>query len=572
MGLAASDPCCLILFQVVQLVQASKSDLTQSSHRVSRRLREGALLLLVAIAVYLFISLGTYFPEDPGWSFTGSREQVSNAGGPVGAWFADVLLYLFGYLAFLFPIIVAWSGLLIHKGRNPDSPHHPYLVTLRWLGFLIILTAGCTLFTMHLPTLRLHLPNGSGGILGILIRDTLVDRFSFVGGSLLLLALVLSGVTLFTGISWLKVMDLIGGALLGSLRWLHSFQGRFSEYLKVRVAKKERSRALTLEKQKVEKRKLPKIEPKIKQITFSERVEREKQIPLFESLPDSELPPLALLEPAKKSGKGYSDEALEAISRQVELKLRDFGVEAEVESVHPGPVVTMFELALAAGTKASKITNLAKDLARALSTTSVRVVEVIPGKSVIGLEIPNEHREVVYLSEILNSSIYDNSKSPLTLALGKDITGNPTIADLARMPHALIAGTTGSGKSVAINAMVLSLLYKASPLDVRLIMVDPKMLELSVYEGIPHLLTPVVTDMKEAANALRWCVGEMERRYRLMASLGVRNISGYNKKIVDAEKRGEPILDPLFESNPLIEEEEVPILSRCTSLSSTKAP
>ena len=551
-----------MLLQVFHLAQASRSDLGQTSLRISRRIREGALLVLSATAVYLLLALGTYYPGDPGWSYTGSSEQVSNAGGAVGAWFADVSLYLFGYLAFLFPLIVAWCGWLIHRERDHKSTHNLHLVVLRWIGFLLTLTAGCTLFTMHLPTVSVPLPSGSGGILGIYIQNNLISVFSFIGGSLLLLAFVLSGVTLFTGISWLKVMDSIGGVFLDSMRWLLASRGRFSDYLRARAARNERGKALKVEKRKAETRKLPRIEPTIKQITFSARVERERQVPLFDFIPESELPPLALLDPPQKSGKGYSKEALEAISRQVELKLRDFGVEAEVDSVHPGPVVTLFELALAAGIKVSKITNLAKDLARALSTISVRVVEVIPGKSVIGLEIPNEHREIVYLSEILNSDVYDKSKSPLTLALGKDITGNPVVADLARMPHALIAGTTGSGKSVAINAMVLSLLYKASPLDVRLIMVDPKMLELSVYEGIPHLLTPVVTDMKEAANALRWCVAEMERRYRLMASLGVRNINGYNKKIVDAEKRGKPILDPLFQPNPLIEDEEVPVLSR----------
>ncbi|MGB5648909.1 MAG: DNA translocase FtsK, partial [Sedimenticolaceae bacterium] len=252
----------------------------------------------------------------------------------------------------------------------------------------------------------------------------------------------------------------------------------------------------------------------------------------------------------QKSGKGLSTEALQAMSGQVERKLADFGVVAEVTAVHPGPVVTLFELQLAAGTKASKVTNLSKDLARALSVVSVRVVEVIPGKTVIGLEIPNEYRETVYLSETLRSEAYDRSKSPLTLALGKDIVGEPVVADLAKMPHALIAGTTGSGKSVAVNAMILSLLYKATAEEIRLIMIDPKMLELSVYEGIPHLLTPVVTDMKEAANALRWCVAEMERRYKLMASLGVRNIAGYNKKVKDAIKAGTPIKDPLFKPEP----------------------
>jgi S-DNA-T family DNA segregation ATPase FtsK/SpoIIIE len=284
----------------------------------------------------------------------------------------------------------------------------------------------------------------------------------------------------------------------------------------------------------------------------------ERQMPLPALAGDGEHPPLELLDPPRKSGKGYTQEMLEAMSRDVESKLADFGVAVQVVAVHPGPVVTLFELQLAPGTKVSKITGLSKDIARALSTVSVRVVEVIPGKSVIGLEIPNEQRETVYLSEVLSSHPYRDARSPLTLALGTDIAGHPVVADLNRMPHALIAGTTGSGKSVAINAMILSLLYKASPRDVRLIMVDPKMLELSVYEGIPHLLTPVVTDMKEAANALRWCVGEMERRYRLMAQLGVRNIAGYNRKVADAEAAGEPIPDPFGAMEPAVFEEEGP--------------
>ena len=246
------------------------------------------------------------------------------------------------------------------------------------------------------------------------------------------------------------------------------------------------------------------------------------------------------------------------MSRLVELKLRDFAIEVEVVSVFPGPIITRFELDPAPGVKVSQISNLSKDLARALSVVSVRIVEVIPGKSFVGLEIPNEDRELVTLGEILKSKAYDDLGSPLTLALGKDISGNPVVTDLSRMPHLLIAGTTGSGKSVAINAMVLSLLYKSKPEDVRLILVDPKMLELSVYEGIPHLLTPVVTNMKEAANALRWCVGEMDRRYTLMAALGVRNIGGYNRKVNDAIRNGNPILDPTFKP-PEIEDEDNPV-------------
>jgi S-DNA-T family DNA segregation ATPase FtsK/SpoIIIE len=313
-------------------------------------------------------------------------------------------------------------------------------------------------------------------------------------------------------------------------------------------------------------RKPPKIEPVMQQLETSERVEKERQVPLFEPPAATEVPPLSLLEDPPPRTAQYSEGALDAMSRLVELKLRDFGVEVEVVSVHPGPVVTRFELQPAPGVKVSQISNLSKDLARALSAISVRVVEVIPGKSVVGLEIPNEVRELVTLGEILKSKPYDDMRSPLALALGKDIAGQSVVADLARMPHLLIAGTTGSGKSVAINAMVLSLLYKATPEHVRLIMVDPKMLELSVYEGIPHLLSPVVTDMKEAANALRWCVAEMERRYRLMASLGVRNIGGFNRKVQEAAARGKPIPDPTFTPPEVFEGEEPPEAPELTTL------
>ena len=529
---------------------------------VGRRLREGALLLLVAAALYFILSLVTYSPGDPGWSFTGPREQVLNAGGPVGAWLADVFLYLFGFFAYLFPVMVAWNGWLMVKETRPDDSVNIHLIAFRWLGFFITLASGGALAAMHVSSFQVPLPAGagSGGILGNFIQAELVDIFNRTGSTLLLLALFLSGFTLFTGVSWLTIMDGLGGITLGAFGWLKGLRGRMSVVQAGREARRQRTEAVKIERKKTEKRKPPRIEPVIEEVKPSIRVEKEKQAPLFESLPDTELPPLALLDPARSSGAGYSKEALTALSRQVELKLRDFGIEAEVVAVHPGPVVTLFELQLAPGTKAARITNLAKDLARALSTISVRVVEVIPGKSVIGLEIPNEQREIVYLGEVLQSEAYDKARSPLTLALGKDISGNPSVANLGKMPHALVAGTTGSGKSVAINAMVLSLLYKASPQDVRLIMIDPKMLELSVYEGIPHLLTPVVTDMKEAANALRWCVGEMERRYRLMAALGVRNIAGYNRKVQDAEKQGEPIRDPLFQPEPGQEITEVPTL------------
>ncbi len=535
--------------------QAEKRDQgTPLSAQVGHRIREGVLLLLVFAAGYFLLALLTYSPQDPGWSYTGPVEEVQNAAGPAGAWFADVLLYLFGLLAYLFPLMVGWSGWLVFRQSNPVDSINLHLMALRWIGFLLTVGAGSVLAAIYVHGAGQALPMGAGGVLGELLRAQLVALFSLAGSTLLLLAVFLSGFTLFTGLSWLGVMDAVGGLTLDLVDRIAALPRRLAEILSARRARHKRSEAVRVEKKKAEKRRPPKIEPVITEVKTSPRVERERQVPLFEPAGgEGGLPALSLLSEPGRRDAGYSPEALQALSRQVEMKLKDFGIEAEVVAVHPGPVITLFELHLAPGTKASRVTNLAKDLARALSTISVRVVEVIPGKSTIGLEIPNEKREIVYLSEVLRSEVYDKARSPLTLALGKDISGNPVVADLGRMPHGLIAGTTGSGKSVAINAMVLSLLYKAKPDEVRLIMIDPKMLELSVYEGIPHLLTPVVTDMKEAANALRWCVAEMERRYRLMAALGVRNIAGFNRKVLDADKAGTPMVDPLFEPNPLAE-------------------
>ena len=535
----------------------SQSTTTQSAFQahVSHAMREGVMWSLVSLGGYLLLSLYSYFPDDPGFSYLGPSTEVVNSGGPVGAWFSDVFFHLFGYFAYLLPIMLSWSAVLVFKRRNPDDTININLVLVRWLGFFITLASGCALATLYTGHLGTGLPTGAGGILGNSLGHLFEAIFSRSGGSLLLLALFLSGFTLFTGVSWFTVMDLIGGMVLGGLRRGGYLISQLRERLAASKARQERIKLVKRERKRVSKRKQPKIEPVIKAPKPSERVEKERQVPLFDADTNSVLPPLALLDPAKQSVQSYSEEALQAMSRLVELKFADFGIEVQVVAVHPGPVVTLYELQLAAGTKVSKITGLAKDLARALSTIAVRVVEVIPGKSVIGLEIPNEYREMVFLSEILQSEVYEAAKSPLTLALGKDIAGNPMCADLGRMPHALIAGTTGSGKSVAINAMILSLLYKAKPDQVRMIMIDPKMLELSVYEGIPHLLTPVVTDMQEAGNSLRWCVGEMERRYRLMAALGVRNIAGYNRKVKDAIKQGDPMKDPLFqpESDAIIE-------------------
>ncbi len=517
---------------------------------LSKRLKEGAFLLLLAIGGYLLLSLVSYEPRDPGWDYVGPREQALNAGGPMGAWIASVLFSLVGLLAFLVPIMVAWSGWQLFRERNLGDAAQPHLMAARWVGFVVTLAAGCALAAMHFSDGGLSLSQGSGGILGRAIEGGMVSVVSDAGSSLLLLTLFLVGFTLFTGVSWLVVMDWIGGMTLNGYRRFRSLLAEIPERRRAWAMRQERAEVVKVEKKRAEKRTPPRVEPVIGEVKPSVRVEKERQMTLIEPEPNSELPPLGLLDPPKPSGRALSEDALKALGQLVELKLADFGISAVVEAIHPGPVVTLFELQLAPGTKASKVTNLSKDLARALSTIAVRVVEVIPGKSVIGIEIPNEQREMVYLSEVLRSEAYDKAKSVLTLAMGKDIAGNPVVADLAKMPHALIAGTTGSGKSVAINAMILSLLYKAKADEVRLIMIDPKMLELSVYEGIPHLLTPVVTDMSEAANALRWCVGEMERRYRLMAALGVRNIVGFNRKVRDAEKSGNPIPDPLFKLDP----------------------
>jgi len=372
----------------------------------------------------------------------------------------------------------------------------------------------------------------------------------------------LVGLTLFAGISWFRVMDLTGRYTLASMAWIAASVAGMRDWFAGRRAKAERVEVRKADSVRQRSKPQLKIEPQIvaPESMSSDRSKREKQQPLFKNLPAGSLPPLELLDDPPEQVAGYSTEVLEALSRQVELKLADFGVQADVVEVHPGPVITRFEMQPAAGVKSAQITNLAKDLARGLSVISVRIVEVIPGKTTIGLEIPNAVRHTVYLSEIMRSDLFDRSNSPLTLALGKSIGGNPVIADIAKMPHVLVAGTTGSGKSVALNAMILSLLYKSSAEQVRLIMIDPKMLELSVYDGIPHLLAPVVTDMKEAANALRWCVAEMERRYRLMASLGVRNLSGYNKKVRDAADKGEPIKDPLFKPQLPDVPEEAPDL------------
>jgi S-DNA-T family DNA segregation ATPase FtsK/SpoIIIE len=476
--------------------------------------------------------------------------------GPAGAWFADLAYLLFGRPAYLFPALVLLTGVVAFRGQTDKDRMTHSAIAWRAAGAVLTLAASCGLATLHFgaPDLR----ESAGGILGQVIGVGTEQMLGLLGATVLLLVIWLAAVSLATGVSWLAVMDKLGKGVLTGIAAGEMAVGRVQVWLAGRKAKQQRQELVSKSRAKA-KPEAPRIEPTLEPLEPSARLERERQVPLFEPPTSSELPALALLDDPPPREGGYSQEALEAMSRLVELKLADFGIEAEVVSVHPGPVVTRFELKPAAGVKVSQITNLSKDLARSLSTVSVRVVEIIPGKPYVGLEIPNEVREIVALGEIVKSKVYDDLNSPLTLALGKDIGGQPIVADLAKMPHLLIAGTTGSGKSVAINAMVLSLLYKASPEHVRVIMIDPKMLELSVYEGIPHLLAPVVTNMKEAANALRWCVAEMERRYTLMAALGVRHLSSYNRKVNEALDKGKPIPDPTFEKIEGSDEEAPPL-------------
>jgi len=519
------------------------------SDEARRRLREAGALLLLPLALYLLVCLFSYNDQDPSWGHLGNVDHARNFGGAVGANIANISRYIFGLVSYVFPVLLLVLGVQVlrHHGERTVAPWEP---SLRLIGYVFFFITGPALLWLNFHDAAV-LPEGPGGILGRWVGNAVARAFGDKGAPLLLLTMFLIAVTLATGLSWFKLMDIVGQGVLKLAGWFGGKVKQAPEVYAARQARAEREVVKKVEAVKQARREPLRIEAPAAPVAKSERATRETQIPLFTgAAADGELPPLSLLDEPPPQPAGYSEETLEVLSRQVELKLKDFRIEAKVVGVYPGPVITRFELEPAAGVRGSQVSSLDKDIARGLSVVSVRVVDVIPGKNVIGLEIPNTRKQIVYLSEILRSEKYDQLKSPLALALGKDIGGKPAVADLAKMPHLLVAGTTGSGKSVAVNAMVLSLLYKSSPKDVRMIMIDPKMLELSVYEGIPHLLAPVVTDMKEAANALRWCVGEMERRYKLMAAVGVRNLGGFNKKVREAEAAGQPMLDPLFRPNP----------------------
>ena len=576
------------------------------------RLKEGALIALAAFCLYLTMALLTYERTDPGL-FRSGVDQVQNAAGRAGAWIADLLFAGVGYFAYLFPVLLALKCWRMFRQRHAPWHVNGWLISWRTIGLVFLVLSGAALTNLHFEATA-ALPASAGGALGESLGYLAERALNVQGSTLLFLALFLFGLTVFTDLSWFRLMDLLGKIVLDLWDLMQSavsdwWAGRARQKTVAAAANvaeepvlgdlrapvlEEDPQALGRARQRLlarESRPAAAPEP----VAVAPRAKHppadvpQRKAPVIGELPppprlsdpvvataprkdlvvpgsalEGTLPPLSILDPVEKKDTGYSEEALQAMSRLLEVKLKEFGVEVAVENVYPGPVITRFEIQPAPGIKVSRISNLAKDLARSLAVISVRVVEVIPGKTTVGIEIPNEDRQIVRFSEVLAAPEYESAKSPVTLALGHDIGGRPVFADLAKMPHLLVAGTTGSGKSVGVNAMILSILFKSTPEEARLIMIDPKMLELSIYEGIPHLLCPVVTDMKEAANALRWCVAEMERRYRLMAAMGVRNLAGFNRKIKEAEEAGTPLTDPLYKRQSM--EDEPPLLGKLPTI------
>lgn len=507
--------------------------------------REAWWLFFSVLGVYLALILLTYYVNDPSWfNATSSQDDIHNAGGALGAKLSAVLLSLFGFSAWWWVVFAFYALWLVYLRLDVVGQSKKPLLFLNFLGFGMVLVASAAMEFGHIVRLPATLPLNSGGMIGAVVDGLMRQSLGFVGSTLILLFTIAAGFSLFTGWSWILIIEKLGGGVINTYQFVKTkWQDRKDREVG-RIAEQARTEFVEQERKRTEDRAPIQIETPVLEIPKSERVKKESQVPLFETMPDSPLPPLHLLDEPKGEVEIQSAETLEFISRLIERKLMDFGIEVKVLAAMPGPVITRYELEPAAGVKGSQVMNLSKDLARALSVVSIRVVETIPGKSCMGLEIPNPKRQIVYLSEIMGSQAYADVTSPLAIAMGKDIAGKAVVADLAKMPHVLVAGTTGSGKSVAINAMILSLVYKAEADKVRMILIDPKMLELSVYDGIPHLLAPVITDMRQAGNALNWCVAEMERRYKLMSALGVRNLAGYNVKIKDAIKDGNPITHP----------------------------
>ncbi len=521
--------------------------------RLSGLLREARWIVFAALAAWLGLVLATWNPADPAWSHSVHATTTLNRGGTLGAYISDFLLFLFGYSAWLWVVLLAQRVVLgFYRLTHILMPNKEEpLPRVRWevgIGFFLLFVGVMGTEALQLKQFGAALPAGAGGQLGQLLAGGMSMAMGSTGCTLLLLVFVAVGASLFFGFSWLHLSERVGLAIEKSVRRLFELKAAHDDRKVGQAKKAERNEIVVAKQEQLVHEQPVRIEPAITSVPKSVRVEKEKQKTLFtapvEAGGSGDLPAISLLDMPVDNPETVSPETIEYTSRLIEKKLSDFGVSVVVVAAQAGPVITRYEIEPATGVKGSQIVNLAKDLARALSLVSIRVVETIPGKNLMGLELPNPKRQMVKLSEIIGSQTYHAGSSMLTMALGKDIAGNPVVADLAKMPHLLVAGTTGSGKSVGINAMILSLLYKADASQVRLILIDPKMLEMSVYEGIPHLLAPVVTDMRHAANALNWCVGEMEKRYRLMSKMGVRNLAGYNSKIRDAIKREEPIPNP----------------------------
>ena len=520
-------------------------------NRLLRLLSEARWVAFAVLGVYLTLVLYTYTPGDSGWSHAGMGPRPHNWGGAAGAWLADLMLYIFGFSAWWFCITLIASVWVSYRHlatrfllqRQPEK-RHQYEFGIRAAGFVLLVIGSSALEYTRMYTWKVQLPRDPGGVLGELLGSSAQTALGFNGATLILLMLFGLGFSLCFHVSWLAVAEKLGGAIEGVTQWAIQKYRAHQDRKIGEEAMVKREEAVVKEREKIVEAPPIQIVRQVVNVPKSERVEKEKQVSLFLDMPDTNLPPLSLLDEPPVEQETVSVETLEFTSRLIERKLGDFGVEVKVVAAYPGPVITRYEIEPATGVKGSQIVNLARDLARALSLTSIRVVETIPGKNYMGLELPNPKRQIVRLSEIVGSKVYNDNSSVLTVGLGKDIAGNPVVADLGKMPHLLVAGTTGSGKSVGINATILSLLYKSDPNQVRLILIDPKMLELSIYEGIPHLLAPVVTDMRQAGHALNWAVNEMERRYKLMSKLGVRNLAGFNQKLADAAKKEEKIPNP----------------------------
>ncbi len=541
------------------LISPSRSSAASQQTGLGRFAVEMALLVSALAIVFWLLAMLSYSTLDAAWSTSGNGAALHNRAGRLGAWVADASYYLFGFSVWwcFVAAVRAWLAALAGWLRQDRAQEHgtgnsspvARLLSGRaafWCGLVLLMCASCILEWSRLYSFEARLPGDSGGVLGSLLGPIGVKWLGFTGSGLIAIALGVAGSSLAFRFSWGNVAERVGAYLHS---WIESSRKKrelVQDLALGQQAAREREEVVYEERVEAEEHHSAPVlvEPLVLDVPKSERVAKERQKPLFAEMLDSKLPQVDLLDGAQTRQESVSAETLDMTSRMIEKKLKDFGVEVWVILALPGPVITRYEIEPAVGVKGSQIVGLAKDLARSLSLTSIRVVETIPGKTYMALELPNAKRQSIKLSEILGSRVYNEAKSLLTMGLGKDIVGNPVVADLSKMPHVLVAGTTGSGKSVGINAMILSLLYKADARDVRLLMIDPKMLEMSVYEGIPHLLAPVVTDMRQAAHGLTWCVAEMERRYKLMSKMGVRNLGGYNVKIDDAKARGEFVYNP----------------------------